>query len=605
MSLHDQKDFLKSIHPFDVLNEKEIEFAIKNINIAYYPKDTILISPNNLAKNFFIIIKGVVFQYKDEEFIREYHQKDCFDEDSLIYDKCDTVFKVETDLICYEIDKKSFLTLFEKNEEFKNFFLCDFVEKLQTLRDKEIGEELGDFMTARVSQAYLHPPCFAEEEDRLIDTIKNSISTKSSSIIIKRDKEYGIITDSDLKKYFVKGNCDLNIKVKEIAKFPLITIEKEDFLFNALFLFTKHIIKRVGVVENGELIGILEQIDLLSFFANQSHLVLVKIQKSKNIQELQKASLDYINIIKALEKKGVKIRYITKLISEINSKIFEKLFSMILPEELREKCTLVVMGSEGRKEQIIRTDQDNALIIENSMDKSIFYPYMQEFTKRLIEFGYPKCEGNIMVSNEYWCKTQKEYEKEIEHWIEYPDMDSFMYFSIFFDSRAVAGNPTMIRELKDKIFEKFDDKNDIYMAHFAKLTTLFETPVGFFSTFLKSSKVIDIKKSGIFPIVQGVRSLSLKHKINAYSTLGRIEELKKRSLIEEKFADELKEAFGILSTIRLKSQLNQIKKAQSPNNEVNPEELSKIQRDLLKDSLQIVNNFKKFISHRFSLEKIS
>ena len=605
MSLHDQIDFLKSIHPFDLLNENELNYAIKEIDIAYYPKDKVLISPEKIPENFFIIIKGVVNQYKDDEFIREYHQKDCFDEDSLIYEKCDTIFKVDTDLICYELSKNGFLTLLEKNKEFKNFFLLDLAQKIQALRKKESNDEISEFMTAKVSQAYLHTPCLVDENEKLINAIKKSISINSSCIITKCDRGYGIITDSDIKKYFIKGDCDLNIRVKEIAKFPLITIEKEDFLFNALFLFTKHIIKRVGVVENGELIGILEQIDLLSFFANQSHLVLVKIQKSKNVQELQKASLEYINIVKALEKKGVQIRYITKLISEINSKIFEKLFDMIIPKELKDRCCLVVMGSEGRKEQIIRTDQDNALIIKNGCDKELYYPYMKEFTQKLIEFGYPKCKGDIMVSNKYWCKNEDEYEKELIHWIEYPDMDSYMYFSIFFDQRAVAGDRRLSQKLKDMIFEKFNDRNDIYMAYFAKLTTLFDTPMGFFSTFLKSSKTIDIKKGGIFPIVQGVRSLSLKYKIKAYSTLGRVEELKKSGVLEENFADELKEAFDLLSTIRLKSQLQQIKNADTPNNLIEPDNLSKIQRDLLKDSLQIVNKFKKFITHHFSLEKIS
>ncbi|NPA73255.1 MAG: cyclic nucleotide-binding/CBS domain-containing protein [Epsilonproteobacteria bacterium] len=604
MSLHEQEEFLKSIHPFDLLSDDELQIAIKEINIAYYPKDTVLIDTQNIPEHFFIVIKGVVIEYKEDEQIREYHQKDCFDEDSLIYEKSDTVFKTESDLICYELSKKGFLTLFEKNKEFKNFFLLDLAEKLRLLREKESDNDISEFMTAKVSQAYLHAPCFADENDRLIEAIKRSIQHKSSSIIIQKDDDFGIITDSDIKKYFAEGDCDINIKVKEIAKFPLITIDEDDFLFNALFLFTKHIIKRVGVTKEGKLIGILEQIDLLSFFANQSHLVLVKIQKAKTVKELQKASLDYINIIKALNAKGVKIRYITKLISEINTKIFEKLFEMILPEHLKDECCLVVMGSEGRKEQIIRTDQDNALIIQDHMDKREFYPYMQDFTQKLIEFGYPKCDGNVMVSNEYWCKTKSEYEKEIHRWIEYPDMDDYMHFSIFFDSRAVAGDNSLIDSLKEMIFDTVNTNNDIYMAHFAKLTTLFDTPVGFFSTFLKSSKIIDIKKGGIFPIVQGVRSLCLKYKIKAYSTLGRVEELKKRGIIDEKFAQEIQEAFGALSTIRLRSQLEQIKNGKTPDNLIDPNDLSKIQKDLLKDSLQIVNNFKKFIIHHFSLEKI-
>ncbi len=605
MSLHDQKEFLQSIHPFDMLNDDELSNALKEINIAYYPKDTILISPTDIPDKFFFIIKGIVNEYSENELIREYHQKDCFDENSILYQKSEHIFIVAEDLICYELSKKGFLTLFESNKEFKNFFLLDLAGKLQALRKKSFDSNAGDIMTAKVSEAYLHQPCLVDANSSLKEAIKKSIDQKSSSIIIKKEGRYGIITDSDLKKYLLFGTYNLKTEVKYAANFPLICIDADDYLFNALFLFTKHSIKRVGVTKDKKLIGILEQIDLLSFFANQTHLAIVKIENAKSIQELKTASLDYINIVKALQNKNIKYRYISKLISEINSKIFKKLFDFIVPIELRDKCCFVVMGSEGREEQVIRTDQDNALIIQDGIDKEKFYPYAKEINSALLEFGYPKCDGNIMVSNPYWCKNENEYKKELERWIYSPDEESFIYFSIFFDARGVAGDMKLIEKQKEAIFEMFDGKNDIYLAHFAKLTLLFETPVGFLSSLLGKDKLIDIKKAGIFPIVQGIRSLCLKYRINELSTLQRIDKLNEKGIINEQMKNELKEAFEILSSFRVECGLQMINEGKKPNNEINLENFTKIKQDLLKDSLQIVNNFKKFISHHFYLEKIS
>jgi CBS domain-containing protein len=605
MGLHDQKEFLKSIHPFDMLDEREINLAVKEITIAYYPKESILISQTIIPEKLFFIIKGVVNEYDKKELIREYRERDFFDENTLLYNKSEHIFIAAEDLICYELSKKGFLTLFNANKEFKNFFLLDITGKLQALSKRSNqNENISDFMTSKVNEAYLHKPCIVDENCTLEDAVKLSIKEKSSSIIIKTQNGYGIITDSDLKKYLLFGLKYLKTKVKNAANYPLVCIEWDDFLYNALFIFTKYSIKRIGVLKDGVLTGVLEQIDLLSFFANQTHLAIVKTQRATNIEELKEASKDYINIVKALHAKNVQFRYISKLISEINSKIFQKLFEFIIPLELRDKCCFIVMGSEGREEQVIRTDQDNALIIKDGMDKEKFYPYAKKINEALLSFGYPKCDGDIMLSNSYWCKNENEYKKELDKWIFTPDEESFMYFSIFFDARSVAGNEKLLESLKNYIFKQFDGKNDIYMAHFAKLSLLFETPVGFLSTILGKNRQIDIKKAGIFPIVQGVRALSLKYGIREFSTSQRIKSLYKKHILNDSLKDELLEAFEILSSLRVETGLRKIEHAKKPDNIIDPHDLTKIKQDLLKDSLQIVNNFKKFISHHFSLEKV-
>ncbi len=604
MSLHDQKEFLKSIHPFDILDDNEMEMLLKEVTIAYYPKESILISPTKLPQKLFFIIKGVVNEYSEEELLREYHEKDFFDENVLIYDKSEHIFVVSEDLICYELGKKGFLTLFNKNKEFKNFFLLDITGKLQALKKKTKNEDISDFMTAKVNEAYLHKPCLVDEKCSLENAVKLSIKQKSSSIIIQKGDSYGIITDSDLKKYLLFGLHYLKEEVSYAANYPLICVDWDEFLYNALFIFTKHSIKRVGVLKESKLVGVLEQIDLLSFFANQTHLSIVKTEKASTIEELKDASRDYINIVKALHAKNVQYGYISKLISEINSKIFQKLFEFIIPVELRDKCCFIVMGSEGREEQVIRTDQDNALIIKDRIDKKRFYPYAKKINEALLSFGYPKCDGNIMLSNEYWCKNESEYKKELDRWIFTPDEESFMYFSIFFDARSIAGDETLLEDLKNYTFDEFNGKNDIYMAHFAKLSLLFDTPVGFLSSILKKNREIDIKKAGVFPIVQGVRALCLKYKIKEYSTAKRVEALNTKGIISKELKSELLESFEILSSLRVETGLKNIENGNKPTNKIDLDNLTKIKRDLLKDSLQIVNNFKKFITHHFSLEKV-
>ena len=605
MSFNDQIIFFQSIHPFCDLSSAALEKVIQHVEIGFYPKESEIIPLESDPKTLYLIIKGEVKAYdKNNNLIRVYHAKEGFDADALIEGASQARYVVTEDLICYELSAKGFMKAFEENETFKQFYLMDIVERITYLKKKETSSDLSGFMVARVSDSYLHEPCIVSFDMLVSQALKKSVATKSSSIVVKKEDDYGIVTDSDIKIALANETLDLSSMIGEMARFPIIAVDKEDFLFNVYLSLIQKNIKRVAVKDEGKIIGILEQIDILSYFANHSRLATVKIEKSKTIESLREASHDYISIVKKLHAQGVKARYIAKLISEINHKVFVRLLDMILPETLREDCALVVMGSEGRAEQVLRTDQDNGLIIRDGVDVEQYHPYMQKFTEMLISFGYPPCDGNIMVSNAYWCKSEAAYKKEILHWIEYPDMDSYMYFSIFFDAKLVSGDSTLLKNLKETIFTHLDTGNDVYMARFAKLTTLFETPVGFFSTFLHRDRRIDVKKAGIFPIVQGVRSLSLEYRIEALSTVERIKLLRSKKILDPAMTQELIEAFEILLYIRLEQQLAQMRNGEHIDNEVDTERLSKIQRDLLKDSLQIVEKFKKFIVRHFALENL-
>ena len=604
MSLRDQEAFLSNIHPFEVLNKNQINNCIKHMDIAYYPKNSILISPNKISSHFFIIIKGSVYEYSDDEVVMDYHQEDSFDANSLIYSETKNTFKVHEDLICYELEKVTFLKLIEENQKFKDFFLNNLVEKIQTLKDKEYTSELSSFMIAKVDDTIIHEPCIVNQDTRLIDAIEKSMNYKTSTIIVKKDNNtYGIITDSLLKVKVLLEGRTLDIPVNDIAIYPLMTVYNDDYLFEALTVLIKRNIKRIGVTNNqGEMIGVLEQIDVLSHFANNTYVVDTKIKKAKNIDELKSSSNDLINIIKSLQAKGVKVNHISNLIGQLNTKVYQKLYNLVVPNELRNDACLIVMGSEGRNEQIIKTDQDNALVIKDGVDVNLYRPYMNKLTEHLIDFGYPPCEGNIMVSNPFWCKTVSEYKNETKRWIEAPDMHNYMDLAIFFDSFAVAGDKDLLINLKNDLFQKLHDQ-DVFMAYFAKATLAFDTPTTV-ANFMTKVHYIDIKKTAVFPIVQGIRSLALREKIRETTTVKRIKILEQKQVIEKEKADELLEAFDIVNTLRLKSQLDKILENKEINNEIDTHTLGKIERDLLKDSFKIVNDFKKFINYSFQIDKI-
>jgi len=605
MSMYDLEAFLRSIHPFQLLSKQEMAQTIKSINIAYYKKDTLLLSKTKKSEFLYIIIKGEVGEYHEDELIKVYGTSNSFDADALIYGKTDDSFVVLEELICYELKKEDFLYLMQSNAAVKAYFIQDLANKIQSAKQKEYTTELSGFMMARVQDSYLHEPTIVEKECSIMDALREMERKKSSCIIVQNGEgyTYGIVTDSVVRRHVLFNAYDKHGPIGPIALHPIITIEADDYLFNALLAFTKYSIKRIVVTRKGMIVGILEQLDLLSYFANHTYLVAVQIRKAETIDELKQASSDLINIIKKLHAKGTKVDYIAKLVSEINEKIYEKLYKMILPEALAQKACLIVMGSEGRKEQMLKTDQDNALVIADEMDVTLYVPYMQRFNEALIDFGFPKCEGNIMVSNPYWCKHLSEYKKELRRWCEMSNMEDVMNLAIFCDAISVAGESTMLSTLKEEMF-RLTRGQDAFMANFAKAAVAFETPIGMFTNLIASNNRIDVKKGGIFPIVQGVRSFALQYGIEQTDTISRIKMMVQKEIVDEDFAGALIEAFDTLLNLRLKDRLMRTGST-SFDNLIDISNLNQLELELLKDSFKIVNKFKKFVTHHFKLSMVS
>ena len=604
MSILDQRKLIESIHPFELLSSSTLDGLMNKIDIAYYPKDTLLISKNLPSIAFYIIIKGSVNEIIDDEIHNVYISGDSFDADSLIYSKCDSKFVVDEDLICYEIKKDDFLELMQ-NKKVQGYFLSDFISRHKHLKEYDAGGDLTPFLISKVSDIFLHSACVVDGDETIYDSLIKQKDLKSKIIIVKDGDNYSVVTDTDLRDKVLLGDISINDNIKRVASSGVISIDINDFLFNALLIMTHSEIKRLVVTEDKKIVGVLEQLDLLSYFANHSHLVAVQIDKANSLEDLKNLQNDLRNLIVTLKSKGVKVRYITKLVSALNLKIYKKVFEMCIDESLRDKCALIVMGSEGREEQTTKTDQDNALIIKDGVDTNLFVEPMIKLNKALLEIGFPKCDGDVMVSNEFWRRDVSSFKKLINSWSTSMSEKSVQELSIFLDSKYVAGDELLLKELLIYLRRTFHNRDDI-LAHIAKAVLNFETPLSLFSGFVLEKEYnnkLDLKKGGIFALVHGVRTLSLQYGIEATNTSERIKELNNLGIIDKNFATELIESFDSLSAIRLGAMLES--KDINQSNYINPKSLEKIQRDLLKDSFKIINKFKKFMSFHFHLEMVS
>ncbi|MGE4383450.1 MAG: putative nucleotidyltransferase substrate binding domain-containing protein [Arcobacter sp.] len=613
MSILEQKKVISSIHPFQNLTSEQLDTFVENMDIVYFKKNETVQAQGSTPQSLFFILKGIIQEKQDDEVFSIYSKNEIFDSISLIENYSKNSFVTAEETICYTLPREIFIEILHENQELENYFFQSIAEKLNNNILYEKNKEMANIMIAKVKDAKIHKAVIVDTNISIFEAATIIKKEKVPTILLKDENgEMYIVTDSDFRQKVILNRMDFDDKIVKIATKGLIYINEDDFLFNAQLIMAKHGIKRV-VVKNDkdEIIGILDQISLSSFFATNIFSVSNQIVKAETIDELKEASLSFIKIIKSLNAKGVKIEFISKLINQLNKKLLDKLYKVLAPSELYEKSCLVVMGSEGRGEQILKTDQDNALILSDdcTIDEKELQEFTTKFTETLVDFGFPRCEGNIMVSNPYWCRKESDFKDLIYTWINEPNGDNFMNIAIFYDAVCVSGNKNLITHLKEYLFKLTSNSLSFY-AHFAKVITSFDVPLGFFDGFVFNSKdnkhknEIDIKRGGIFILVQGIRSLSLENKIFNTNTNKRIKKLTELGVLEEEFAKELTMAFNFLTNLKLKSNLEKLDKKSDIDNYINPDNLNTMEKDLLKESFKIVNKLKKKLEFHFKLNYV-
>lgn len=613
MSTQEQINFFKSIHPFDQLKKNQLEELSQNLDIVYFKKDKVIQDSSKDPENLYFIMKGLVQERHKDEVVSIYSVDEFFDPISLVENYSKHTFITLQETICYVLPRKIFIKILHKNPKLESYFFQSISEKLNNNISNEKNRELANIMIAKVKDAKVHAAPIIPYETSIYDAAVAIKKEKVPTLLLKdKNGEIHIVTDSDFRQKVIINRMDFDECVGKISNSGLVYVNENDFLFNAQLIMTKHGLKRLVVKnDNDEIIGIIDQISLSSFFATHTFSVSNEIAQAETLEELKEASLSFTKIIKSLNAKGVKVAFISKLINQLNRKVIDKAFNILAPKELIGKSALIVMGSEGRSEQILKTDQDNALIIADDcpLSDEEIHKFAHNFTETLVDFGFPRCDGNIMVSNPYWCRRQKDFKELIFSWVTKKSGDDFMNLAIFYDSACASGDIKLLKELKEHLF-KIGSTSQSFFMHFAKIIMSFDVPLGFFDGFVFNSNdkehknEIDIKRGGIFILVQSVRSLSLEYKVLRTNTIKRIKALHELKIFDDEFAKELEEAFKFLNTLKLKSNLQKLDSGENIDNYINPENLTTMEKDLLKDSFKIINKLKKKLEYHYKLNYV-
>ena len=595
--------------PFDCLSPEQQALVRGSLSRVSFPEGAVILNPDMEPSHVYVLARGHVQQVEAGEVVAVYGPPDFFAFRAVMAGRASGVLQALDEVQAWQLPGSAARALIAGNALFSALVFADLSHRLSATAENRKSREFLSLMMVRVRDAYLRKPFFVDGGLDLVSVCR-LLSEQGQSNALVRDiqngvERIGMFTTTDLRDALLRPVPPQELAVRDVAQFTLVSLPPDAELSEALLVMIRHRVHRVLVRDGDEILGVLSQLDLMSFVSNHSHLVALQIEQARSVDELKLAALQMDGLIALLHSGGARIELISSMVSELNSQIFARLWSFVAPAELVENSCLIVMGSEGRGEQILKTDQDNALLLRDGYACAELGQSVQRFNQALTAFGYPPCPGNIMVTNPLWCQPLASFKNTILQWLYGADTDGPMNLAIFMDARAVAGDASLLRQARDFAHRSMAG-SDAFFARFAAAVDQFSEPGGWWARLAmlrgRDEQVFDLKKLGSFPIVHGVRALALEHQLQEVSTTGRLHVLVSRRHIPPDLARDLIEVLHFLMGLKLKNNLRQKQLGQTLDNLAHLSSLGTLERDLLKDSLAIIKRFRQHLRLRYKLD---
>lgn len=591
--------------PFSFLEPKQLEWLTERLDLVFFPKGSTIINAGDSAPGIFIIYKGLVEETDQagSKVYSHYGKEDIFDVRAVLEITSKHRYTAVEETLCYLLKAKDFIKLLEQTNDFSIYFKTDLGTQQVILNQRE-SSDVSEFVLSRIDEGSMRAPLYIAGQSSLARVAALMAEQKYDAVLVRTAKQVGIVTGTDLLKATLIGDKNKQTRVAEVAQFNLVTVEYGDFLFNALVKMIQHHIERVVVLREGDIVGWVELKDMLSLFSTHSHVIALRIEQAKTIKDLTVAAKRTDELIASLRHQGVKVTAIMELVTTLNRRLIQRAFELIFPERLRKNVCILVLGSEGRGEQILKTDQDNAIIMLDEHDREAIQPLLQTLHQTLLDFGWPRCPGGVMFVNDSWMHTVEEWQAKVARWLKSGTPEAMMNMAIFMDGMPVAGNAELFKPIKES-WQRQELRSSMTSAWFAKPVLQFETPLTFLGKIREQQGSLDIKRGGIFPIVHGVRALAFEYGVSATHTLERIKALEALGVLDAERAQNLHDALVFFLNTRLKQQLESGIDNPGLSQHLKLDKLRSVDRDMLRHALHRVKKFKQFLTSHYRLEQLN
>lgn len=465
------------------------------------------------------------------------------------------------------------------------------------------GDTLDRSLLVPVKQLVTKPPLFVPADATVQQAAQTMHQARTSSCLVTSDPP-GILTDRDLRGRVLALGLGPETPVCQVMTQPVKSLDSDTPTYSALLYMLDENIHHLALVEEGQVVGVITNTDLLRQQARSPLYLHRRLQNLTDPTTLTTYAQEIAGTVATLVDGGVGALQIGRVVSSLNDTLVQRL-AHLAEQRLGPPpmpYAWLVFGSEGRHEQLLLTDQDNALIYaEPSAEAAAYFGQLaQQVVHGLIQAGFPPCSGGYMATN--WCKPLAEWQEIFVDWIRTPDPQALMEAGIFFDFRRVHGDLSL-EPLDDLIAATH--KRPLFIGHLVRAAQQFAPPLGFFQRIRSQNGLVDLKMGGIAPIVGLARAGTLAAGSRERSTVERLVVAAKANQITEESAAMLTDSLGFLLTLRLRCQLTALQSGQPAGNKIRLRDLTQLEQNRLRAAFAAIKEAQDTLGLTYQTDRLA
>ena len=591
--------FLKSVHPYDALPEGSVETLAPLFEPWEVEQDFAVYDAGEKLPGLFLVYEGMI-EVRDENDVVVSHLgiRNSFGERGLLRDgNAVTSARADEHSILLVLPPISFYKLIEEHAAAKKFFDRTRVEKPQD----------ASLATSLVNTLMAHNPLSCGPDATVQDAARMMRDKRISSLCItENDTLTGIITTRDLSGKVLAEARPVDTPVRDVMTANPVTLASTAIGSDVLHTMMEMKIGHVPIVEGGKLVGIVTQTDLTRFQAVSSAELVSEIAHADTAEDMAEVTARIPQLLVQLIAGGNRHEVVTRLITDIADTATRRLLTLAEDKLGPPPAPYLWLacGSQGRQEQTGVSDQDNCLILHDSVtdaDMTYFRDLATFVCDGLNTCGYVYCPGDMMATNPRWCQPMKVWKDYFSGWINKPDPEAQMLASVMFDLRPIGGHRHLFEDLQEDTLKNASE-NSIFVAHMVSNSLKHQPPLGLLRGLatIRSGEhrnQLDMKHNGVVPVVDLARIYALQGQLTAVNTRARLEQAEASGVLSKSGARDLLDAYDLIAETRLLHQANLVKDGKAPDNYLVPAELSDFERSHLRDAFVVVKSLQSAIGH--------
>lgn len=612
-------NFISQYPPFDDLPEEQLRKIALNAEVAYFRQGTKILNFGDTIRDLYMVRSGAVEIYRRKgELYNRIDAGGLFGQMGLLMNnRVRMPAKAIEDTLVYCIPENIFNELCDEFENFADYMELEDSARLRSAISSR--SESNDFTTAKARKILARDPVTLEatasiQEAAILmaeENVTSLLIIRPTEELTKEDDEQllGILTDRDLCIRVLAQGIDTNIPVSEVMSYDVVSLDYNAYVFEAMLTMLRYNVHHLPILKDKKPIGIIGMTDIVRYESQNSLLLVSSIFQQTSVEDLKQVSEQVKDCFVRMVNEDANAHMIGRAMSVIGSSFKQRLAELAEQEfgPAPIPYCLVAMGSMARDEQLIVTDQDNALILDNSYDVEIHGEYFEKFAKfvcdGLAACGYAYCTGDIMATNPEWRKTRAEWEECFGNWIDNPTPERLLNSNIFFDLLGVHGRVKWAEQLSSFIVRRAK-RNNRFLACMAYNAIRRTPPLGFFKDFVmekdgRHRNSINLKRRGTAPLADLIRVHSLAIGSRSQNSFDRLDDINDAGILPKGRGLDLRDAMELIYMVRIRHQALDIENGEEPDNNIEPENMSEFERRNLKAAFQILSNAQNFIKFRY------